>query len=71
MKKWLAGLFSSRKVVFFISKFNKADMLALQELLESGKVTPAIDRRYELSEIADALAYMGEGHAKAKIVLTV
>jgi NADPH:quinone reductase-like Zn-dependent oxidoreductase len=67
----LAGLLSSRKVVFFIAKFNKADMLVLQELLEAGRVTPVIDRRYELSEIADALRYMGEGHAQAKIVLTV
>jgi NADPH:quinone reductase-like Zn-dependent oxidoreductase len=71
VKKWLAGLLSSRKVVFFIAKFNKADMLVLQELLEAGKVTPVIDRRYELSEIADALRYLGEGHARAKIVLTV
>ena len=71
VKKWLAGVFSSRKVVFFISSFNKADMVALQELLESGKVTPAIDRRYELGEIADALEYMGEGHPGGKIVVTV
>ena len=66
----LAGLLSSRKVVFFIAKFNKADMLVLRELLEAGKVTPVIDRRYELSEIADALRYMGKG-AQGKIVLTV
>jgi NADPH:quinone reductase-like Zn-dependent oxidoreductase len=71
VKTWLAGLLSSRKVVFFIAKFNKADMLVLQELLEARKVTSVIDRRYELSEIADALRYIGEGHARAKIVLTV
>jgi NADPH:quinone reductase-like Zn-dependent oxidoreductase len=70
-KKVLAGLLSSRKVVFFIAKFNKADMLVLQELLASGKMTPAIDRSYELSEIADALGYMGEGHCRAKVVITV
>jgi NADPH:quinone reductase-like Zn-dependent oxidoreductase len=46
-------------------------MVALRDLLESGKVTSVIDRRYELSEIADALRYIGEGHAKGKIVLTV
>ena len=62
---------SGRKVIFFIAKFNKADMLVLQELLESGKVKPVIDRRYELSEIADALRYLGEGHARGKIVITV
>jgi NADPH:quinone reductase-like Zn-dependent oxidoreductase len=67
----LAALRSSQKVVFFIAKFNKADMMALREFLEDGKVTPVIDRRYELSEIADALRYLGEGHAQGKIVLTV
>ncbi|CAN5170307.1 NAD(P)-dependent alcohol dehydrogenase [soil metagenome] len=70
-RKWLGGRFSSRKVVFFIAKFNKADMLVLRELLESGKVTPAIDRKYELSEIADAFRYIGEGHAQGKIVVIV
>ena len=66
MTKWLGGLISSRKVVFFIAKFNKEDMLVLRELLETGKVKPAIDRRYELSEIADALEYMGEGHCRRR-----
>jgi len=70
VKVRLAALRSSRKVVFFIAKFNKADMLVLQELLEAGKVTPVIDKRYELSEVADALRYMGEGHAQGKIVIT-
>jgi NADPH:quinone reductase-like Zn-dependent oxidoreductase len=67
----LAAVRSSQKVVFFIAKFNKADMVVLQELLASGKVTGVIDRRYELNEIADALRYMGEGHAQGKVVLTV
>ncbi len=71
MRLRLAGIPGSRKVTFFLAKFNKPDMVALQELLESGKVTPLIDRRYELSEIADALRYMGEGHVRSKIVLTV
>lgn len=68
----LAAAFrGSQKAVFFIAKFNKADMVVLQELLESGKVKPAIDRRFELSEIADAFRYLGEGHAHAKIVVTM
>jgi NADPH:quinone reductase-like Zn-dependent oxidoreductase len=67
----LAGLPSSRKVVFFIAKFNKADLEVLRELLESGKVTPVVDRRYELREAADALRYLEEGHAQGKIVLTM
>jgi NADPH:quinone reductase-like Zn-dependent oxidoreductase len=67
----LAALRSSQKVVFFLAKMNKADMMVLRELLEGGKVTPVIDRRYELSEIADAFRYLGEGHAQGKIVITV
>ena len=71
VKVRLAALPSSQKVVFFIAKFNKADMVVLRDLLEAGKVTPVVDRRYELSEIADALRYLGEGHAQGKIVITV
>ena len=71
VKVRLAAVWSSRKVVFFIAKFNKADMVVLRELLESGKMTSVIDRRYELSEIADAFRYLGEGHARGKVVITV
>src|ERR671916_1068631 len=71
VKVRLAALRSSQKVVLFVANMNKADMEVLRELLEAGKVTPVIDRRYELSEIADALRYMGEGHAQGKIVISV
>jgi NADPH:quinone reductase-like Zn-dependent oxidoreductase len=67
----LASTGSNRKAVFFVAKIVKADLEVLRELLESGKVTPAIDRSYELSEIADALRYFGEGHAQAKVVVGV
>jgi NADPH:quinone reductase-like Zn-dependent oxidoreductase len=67
----LASLRSSQKVVFFIAKVNRADLEVLRELLEAGKVTPVVDRRYELSQAADALRYLGEGHARGKVVLTV
>jgi NADPH:quinone reductase-like Zn-dependent oxidoreductase len=66
----LASVPSSQKAVFFIAKFNKADMEVLRELLEAGKVKPVVDRRYELSDIADAFRYLGEGHAQGKIVVT-
>ncbi len=71
VKLRLAALRSSQKVVFFMAKFSKADMLALRELLEAGTVTPVVDRRYELSEIAGALRYVGEGHARGKVVVTL
>ncbi len=67
----LAAWRGSQKAVFFVANLNEADLEVLRELLESGKVTPVIDRRYELSEIADAFQYLGEGHAQGKIVITV
>ncbi len=67
----LASVGNSRTVVFFIAKMSKPDMAYLGELLESGAVKPVIDRRYELSDAADAFRYLGEGHAQGKIVVTV
>jgi NADPH:quinone reductase-like Zn-dependent oxidoreductase len=54
-----------------MAAFTKADLELLSELLETGQVTPVIDRHYKLSEIADALRYLGRGHAQGKIVITV
>jgi len=71
VKSTLAALFGGRKAVFFVAKFNSADMQVLRELLETGKVTPVIDRRYPLGEVADAFRYLGEGHAQGKIVITI
>jgi NADPH:quinone reductase-like Zn-dependent oxidoreductase len=67
----LGALRSSRKVVFFIAKLVKEDMLVLQELLEAGKLRSVVDRRYELSEIAEAFRYLGDGHPGGKVVITV
>ena len=43
----------------------------MKELIEAGKVKPVIDRRYTLSEVAKALRYYSEGHARGKVVITV
>ena len=61
----------SQKAVFFIAKTNRADMEILRELLETGEVKPVVDRRYELAETADAFRYLGEGHARGKVIVTV
>jgi NADPH:quinone reductase-like Zn-dependent oxidoreductase len=53
------------------AKPNKQDLLFTKELLESGKVVPLIDRCYTLSETADAIRYLEEGHARGKVVITV
>jgi len=68
----LAGRLSrGRKAVFFVAKITHADLDALRELVESGKVRSVIDRRYELDDIADAYRYLGDGHAQGKVVVTV
>jgi NADPH:quinone reductase-like Zn-dependent oxidoreductase len=68
---WWISKTGSKKVGSFLATINQKDLGFMKELLESGKVKPAIDRRYPLSETAEALRYLGEGHAKGKIVITV
>jgi len=53
------------------AKVNQADLNVMTGLLESGKVAPVIDKRYPLAETPDALRYLGEGHARGKVVITV
>jgi NADPH:quinone reductase-like Zn-dependent oxidoreductase len=50
---------------------NQKNLVFMKELLEVGKVVPVIDRRYPLSEVAEAIRYYGEGHARGKVVITV
>lgn len=54
-----------------IAQPNQADLTALNTLLEAGKVTPVIDRRYPLAQTAEAIAYLEEGHARGKVIITV
>jgi NADPH:quinone reductase-like Zn-dependent oxidoreductase len=70
-RKRVAALRGSQRLVTFVARFNRPDMEVLRELIEAGKVRPVVERRYELSQIADALRYVGEGHCRAKVVVTV
>jgi NADPH:quinone reductase-like Zn-dependent oxidoreductase len=54
-----------------IAKINQKDLVTMNELFEAGKVVPVIDRRYSFHETAEALRYLGEGHARGKVVITV
>jgi NADPH:quinone reductase-like Zn-dependent oxidoreductase len=67
---WIS-MTGSKKMGNLMAKFNQKDLVFMKELLEAGKVKPIIDRRYPLSEVADALRYLEEGHARGKIVITV
>lgn len=80
--RWLGGLdrtfkalllspLVKQKLLPLVSKENAQDLTALKELIESGKVTSAIDRSYPLSEAAAAIQYVMEARAKGKVVITV
>ncbi len=67
----LGGLRSSQKAVNYMAKIDRPTLDALRELLEAGTVRPVVERSYELSEVAEALRTMGEGHVQGKLVITV
>jgi NADPH:quinone reductase-like Zn-dependent oxidoreductase len=61
----------SQKLGMLMTSENAKDLLSLRELLESGKISPAIDRTYPLSEAAAAIRYVQEGRARGKVVITL
>jgi NADPH:quinone reductase-like Zn-dependent oxidoreductase len=68
----LMSKFTSQKFRFFIARLNHDDLALLADLMQSGKVTPVIDRTYKsLSEVPDAVRYLDQGHARGKVVITV
>jgi NADPH:quinone reductase-like Zn-dependent oxidoreductase len=60
----------SKKLGGLSAKVDQKDLVFIKELLEAGKVRPVIDRRYPLSEVPEALRYLGEGHAQGKVVIS-
>ena len=71
LNAYVRSRFVSEKFIAYIAQFNKKDMMVLADLMQSGKVTPVIDRRYKFSEVAAALRYLETGHARGKVVITV
>jgi len=61
----------SQKFGMMLASLNHDDLAILGDLMQSGKVTPVIDRRYKLSETPEALRYLEKGHARGKVVVTV
>ena len=62
---------TGKKIRLLLVQTDPKDLVYITELIESGKVVLVIDKRYSLSEAAEALRYLGEGHAKGKVVITV
>ena len=71
IKMRIASFRASQKVIFFVANFNREDLCVLRELMEAGKIKPIVDRTYPLNRINEAMSYLGPGHARAKIVVTI
>ena len=65
------SLFVSQKLVGVLAKGSREDLTIMNELMEAGKVTPVIDKRYRLSEVPEAIRYLEEGHARGKVVISL
>jgi NADPH:quinone reductase-like Zn-dependent oxidoreductase len=71
LSAYVRSRFVSQKFISYIAEFNKKDMMVLADLMQSGKMTPVIDRSYKLSDVATALRYLEQGHARGKVVITL
>lgn len=67
----IVSIYGNKRMRLVSSKSSREDLLFLKELIEAGKLFPVMDRRYPLSETAEALRYLGQGHARGKVVITV
>ncbi len=70
-KLLVSAPFMKQKIFTFMAKRSQVDLRTLAELMQAGKVTAVIDRRYELPEAAAAMRYLEEGHARGKVIVTV
>jgi NADPH:quinone reductase-like Zn-dependent oxidoreductase len=80
--RWLGGTdrqiralvlsrFVSQRLGTFISRENHEDLMVLKELIEAGRLTPAIERSYRLSEVPEAIRHLEQGRARGKLVITM
>src|SRR5213076_2349615 len=70
-KAMFLSKFVSQKMGMMLAELNQKDLTLLGELMQSGKVTPVIDRTYTLSELPQAIQYLEQGHARGKVVVKV
>ncbi len=67
----VASLGASQKVVFFVADFKREDFLLLNDLFNTGKVIPIVEKTFPFEKIADAFRHFGTGHARGKIIVTM
>jgi NADPH:quinone reductase-like Zn-dependent oxidoreductase len=71
IKTMVLSPFISQKMGMMMADTSQKDLTILAELMQSGKVKPVIDRTYKLSEVPAAIAYVEEGHARGKVIITI
>jgi NADPH:quinone reductase-like Zn-dependent oxidoreductase len=71
IKALVLSPFVSQKFIMLLAELDQKDLKVLGDLMQAGKVTPVIDRRYPLGEASEALRYLEKGHARGKVVITM
>ena len=71
IEAYVLSPFVSQDFVMMLAKLTQEDLAILRDLMQAGKVTPVIDRRYRLSEVPAAIRYLEEGHARGKVVISL
>jgi NADPH:quinone reductase-like Zn-dependent oxidoreductase len=71
LKATLLNPFVRERLAVFITRENRADLLALRDLVASGALRPVIDRTYPLAEAVEAFRYLEAGHTQGKVVITI
>ena len=67
---WIKGA-TTKSIRMLMVPQSRRDLISITQLCEAGTIVPAIDKRYSLSEVPEALRYIVEGHSKGKVVITV
>ena len=71
IKAYFVSPFVKQKMLFMLAQSTQDDLNVLRDLMQDGKLTPVIDRRYPLAETGQAISYLEQGHAKGKVIITV
>jgi len=70
LKAFVVSRFVGQRLLPFLAKLSRDDLLFINDLVDDGKLVPAVDRTYPLSEAPEAIRYLEEGHARGKVVVT-
>jgi NADPH:quinone reductase-like Zn-dependent oxidoreductase len=70
LKAAVLSPFVRQKMFFMLAQANKDDLDTLRDMMQTGKLTPVIDKRFQLGETAEAISYLEQGHARGKVIVS-